>query len=85
MRIFGAMVFVCYAALGTVACHLELREASEHELIYTKDYHGHYEKEAMAGLYGTWEEVMELALENMIDSIVKDPELAIALSEVSKE
>ena len=54
-------------------------DAATDTSIYANDYRGYYEKETAGGLENTWTEVMELALENMIDSVVKDPELAKAL------
>jgi uncharacterized lipoprotein YajG len=65
--------------MGTVESKIDFVDSTTNSSIYENVYHGYYEKETAAGLEGTWTEVMELALENMIDSIVKDPELAKAL------
>ena len=65
--------------MGTVATTLEFVDSASQTSIYQSDYQGYYEKKAAGGLEQTWTDVMELALENMIDSIVKDPQLAKAL------
>ncbi len=65
--------------MGTVESRIEFMDAATDASIYANDYRGYYEKETPGGLENTWTEVMELALENMIDSVVKDPELAKAL------
>ena len=65
--------------MGTVESRIEFIDAAAESPIYSNEYRGYYEKETGGGLEKTWTEVMELALENMIDSVVKDPELAKAL------
>lgn len=65
--------------MGTVSCELEFIDPATGNLVYEREYQGYYEKETGGGLERTWTEVMQLALENMIDSIVKDPNLRTAL------
>lgn len=70
--------------MGTVESRVEFTNTATGSIIYANDYRGYYEKETGGGLEKTWTEVMKLALENMIDSIVKDPALALALGTNSK-
>jgi len=65
--------------MGTVTCDISFTDKLSNELIYQKEYVGNYEKETGGGLEATWTEVMSLSLENMIDSMIKDPRLVAAL------
>lgn len=71
--------------MGTVEATLEFVDNATQTTIYQSDYQGYYEKVAAGGLEKTWTEVMQLALENMIDSIIKDPQLAKSLREKKSE
>ena len=73
-------------SMGSVSATLQFIDLNTNQTFHTNDYIGNYELESMAaGLEGAWTNAMELALENMIDSIMTDSELARKLRELSSK
>jgi hypothetical protein len=71
--------------MGSVNCDISFVDKTTGEIIHSKSYLGHYEKETGGGWTETWTEVMNFALSNMVDSMVKDPKLASAFRAIDKQ
>lgn len=71
--------------MGTVSVDLEIRKADSAEVIYTRRYDGHYNEESMGGLEGTWERVMNTALEKMIKQASTDSKLIAAIGSLKMQ
>jgi len=65
--------------LGTVAMELRLRDPETGRLLLARTYQGHYAEKSRGGLDGTWERVMNVALERMIREMSTDRRLLEAL------
>jgi hypothetical protein len=67
--------------IGDVQCTLNFVDVLTSETIYTSVYTGTYKKETGGGLEATWTEVMGHAVDNLIEEIVLDQDLAEVLEE----
>jgi uncharacterized lipoprotein YajG len=65
--------------IGEVACTLDFVDAVTRESIYTSKYAGSYNVDKAAGLEKTWTEVMGKALDELIEDVVLDEDLADAV------
>lgn len=68
--------------MGSVAADMEFIDSTTGQTFHSERYLGHYEVETAGGLEGTWTDVMNLALEKMIDAIMKDGDLAKKVREL---
>lgn len=65
--------------IGDVQCTINFIDTSTNETIYSSDYSGTNKKKTGGGLEKTWTEVMGKAIDNFIEGIVYDEDLAEAL------
>jgi hypothetical protein len=65
--------------VGTTALQLELRPRGTDTVLASRRYRGYHKESAMGGLEGTWEHVMNTALEHMMRELSTDLALARAL------
>ena len=64
---------------GTVAADLTVSDAKTGQALVTRSYQGNYTDKSMVGYEGTWQRVMNTALERMVRDIASDPRLLAAL------
>ena len=64
---------------GTVAADLTVADAKTGQALVTRSYQGNYTDKSMVGYEGTWQRVMNTALERMVRDIASDPRLLAAL------
>jgi uncharacterized lipoprotein YajG len=65
--------------IGDIECTLDFVDAQTKQSIYRSKYAGSYTEVKAGGLEQTWTEVMDKALDKLIEDIVLDEELATAL------
>lgn len=65
--------------VGTVGITLNVVDGKTGEVVYSRAYQGNYNEKSMGGLGGTWERVLNTALERMIHQVVTDVRLVQAL------
>lgn len=75
--------FVTIEFIGNVQCTLNFVDLTSNETIYTSSYTGSHKKKTGAGLEKTWTNVMNQAVDSLVEGIVFDDELAAALEEYS--
>lgn len=61
--------------VGTVGIVLNVVDPGSGAILYSQSYQGHYNESSMGGLEGTWERVMNTALERMVRDVSTDPKL----------
>lgn len=61
--------------MGTVSVDLDIIEGQTGTILLTRTYQGHYNEKSMGGLEGTWERVMNTALERMLQQMSTDNKL----------
>ena len=66
--------------MGTVGVDVTLTDARTGVVRHTGRYEGHYNEKSLGGLEGTWERVMNTALENMIRDMSADRKLVESLT-----
>lgn len=66
--------------MGDIQCTLNFVDVTTSETIYSSSYTGSHKKTSGGGLEKTWSEVMNEALNNLIEDIVFDEDLAEALA-----
>lgn len=73
--------------MGTVGVTMRVIDPGTGEVLYSEKSEGHYNEKSMGGLEGTWERVMNTALENMIRQMSTDKKLTDCLKacEMKKE
>jgi len=72
---FGSLEFS-----GLVAANLTFVDTKTGRTLVTRIYQGHYaEKTMMGGFEGTWQRIMNTALERMVREVATDPRLLAAL------
>ena len=69
--------------MGTVNVNLNLTHGKTGAVLLTAPYQGHYNEKSMGGLEGTWERVMNAALERMVSEVSTDPKLLQVLKSIS--
>lgn len=67
--------FATIEFMGTVGVTMKVTDPVTGEVLYTEKSEGHYNEKSMGGLEGTWERVMNTALENMIRQMSTDRKL----------
>ena len=67
--------------IGDVQCTLNFIDLVSGTSIYSASYSGTYKEKTAGGLEKTWTGVMSKAIEKLIEDIVFDEELTVALSE----
>lgn len=65
--------------IGTAAVKLTVSDANTGTELLTRTYQGDYKDTAFGGLEGTWERVMNTALERMVREVATDPKLVQVL------
>lgn len=65
--------------IGAVAVDLTVANAKTNEVILTRKYQGSYNEKSAGGLEGTWERVMNTALERLVREVSTDANLIRAL------
>ena len=65
--------------MGTMSLLLNVKDANKN-VLYTKEYQGHYDEKKAAGYVKSWENVMNITLEKLMYQIATDRELVKALS-----
>jgi len=65
--------------MGTVSVDLTVTNNQIGLALLTRTYQGHYNETSTGGLEGTWERIMNTALERMIQETSTDPKLIEAL------
>ena len=58
--------------MGTVSVDLNVIDGKTGATLLTRTYQGHYNEKSMGGLEGTWERVMNAALERMVQQMSTD-------------
>lgn len=66
--------------IGDVQCTVDFIDPTTKQSIYKSKYSGNYSDTKAGGLEKTWTEVMNKALDKLIESIVLDEELVAALN-----
>ena len=66
---------------GDLKCTLDFIDNSTNESIYKSDYSGAYRQKTGGGFKDTWTSVMQEALDNLIENIMFDEDLAEALED----
>jgi uncharacterized lipoprotein YajG len=66
--------------IGDVQCTVDFIDTATKQSIYKSKYSGNYADTKAGGLEKTWTEVMNKALDKLIESIVLDEELVAALN-----
>jgi len=64
---------------GDLQCTFTVTDSATNEVIYTSPYSGTFKKSVGGGLEKTWTEVMNQAVDNLVEDFVFDEELAEAL------
>jgi uncharacterized lipoprotein YajG len=72
--------FMTVKFIGDVQCTLDFVDAQTKQSIYKSEYSGSHSAEVVGGLTKTWTNVMNKALDKLIENIVLDDELAAALN-----
>ncbi|MFZ2446092.1 MAG: YajG family lipoprotein [Syntrophobacteraceae bacterium] len=67
--------------MGTVGMDLKVVDRDTGNVLYTRSYQGHYNEESLGGLEGTWERVMNTALERMVRDVSTDSRLVEILKQ----
>lgn len=67
---------------GNVQCDLKFINTKTNSVFYTAEYSGSYSEKKGAGLKKTWQKVMSKAVDNLIEDIVFDEDLAEALGDL---
>jgi len=65
--------------VGTVGITLNVVDGKTGEVVYFRAYQGNYNEKSLGGLEGTWERVLNTALERMMHQVVTDVRLVQAL------
>lgn len=65
--------------MGTVGIELSVKAKETGGVLYKHAYQGHYNEKSMGGLDGTWERVMNTALERMVRDVSTDNKLIAVL------
>jgi curli biogenesis system outer membrane secretion channel CsgG len=65
--------------MGTVAITMNVVDGKTGAVVLIRSYQGHYNEKSGGGWTGTWERVMNTALERMLHEIGTDPKLLQAL------
>jgi curli biogenesis system outer membrane secretion channel CsgG len=68
--------------MGTVSVDLNVLDGKTGSVLLTRAYHGHYNEKSMGGLEGTWERVMNAALERMVQQMSTDNKLIQVLKDL---
>lgn len=76
--------FTTVEFMGTVGMDMTLKDARTGEVHHTAKYQGHFNEKSLGGLEGTWERVMNAALENMIRDMSADRKLVEAIRALGK-
>jgi uncharacterized lipoprotein YajG len=61
--------------MGTVGIDLKVTDKATGDVLYSRSYQGHYNEESLGGLEGTWQRVMNTALEQMVRDVSTDSKL----------
>ncbi len=67
--------FATLEFMGTVGVNLNVVDPDSGAVLYSQSYQGYYDESALGGLEGTWEHVMNTALERMVRDVSTDPKL----------
>lgn len=70
--------------MGTVGIDLSVKAKGTGAVLYKQSYQGHYNEKSMGGLDGTWERVMNMALERMVRDVSTDNKLIAVLKDGEK-
>lgn len=65
--------------MGTVAINLNLLDGKTGSPLFSRQYQGHYNEKSTGGYTGTWEKVMNTALERLLEDVSTDAKLLEAL------
>jgi len=76
------MNFATIEFMGTVGVDVTLTDTRTGVVRYTGKYEGHCNEKSLGGLEGTWERVMNTALENMIRDMSADRKLVESLTSI---
>ena len=71
--------FATVEFMGTVGVNLSVVNRKTNEALLTQPYQGHYNEKSMGGYVGTWERVMNMAPERMVNQVSTDPKFIKAL------
>jgi len=69
--------------MGTVAVNLTLTDGKTGSALFSRQYQGHYNEKSMGGWTGTWQQVMNTAVERMMEEVSTDPKLLEAFKRIS--
>lgn len=68
--------------IGDVQCSLTFTDSLTNNIIYSATYKGTYSEKKAGGLEATWTQIMNKALDKLIEDVVYDEELAEALDSI---
>ena len=71
--------FITIEFMGTVSVDLDVTNGKTGAIMLTRTYQGHYNEKSLGGLGGTWERIMNVALERMVQQMSTDNKLVQAL------
>lgn len=74
--------FATVEFMGTVGVNLSVVNSKTNEALLSQPYQGHYNEKSLGGLEGTWERVMNTALERMVNQVSTDPKFIKALQAI---
>ena len=74
--------FATMEFMGTVGVNLKVVNSKTNEVLLTQPYQGYYNEKSMGGYVGTWERVMNMALERMVNQVSADPKFIKALQTI---
>jgi uncharacterized lipoprotein YajG len=77
--------FTTVEFMGTVGVDMTLKDARTGEVRHAAKYQGHFNEKSLGGLEGTWERVMNGALEDMIRDMSADRKLVEALKGIGSD
>lgn len=67
--------FATIEFIGTVGVDLKVVNSKTGAVVLAQPYQGYYNEKSLGGIKGTWERVMNTALERMVNQVSTDPEL----------
>lgn len=70
--------------MGTMIVTLNVKDANQN-IIYAREYQGHYDEKKAAGYVKSWEKVMNITLEKLIYQIATDQELVQVLNAQARQ
>jgi Uncharacterized lipoprotein len=71
--------FTTVEFMGTVSVDLDVTNGKTGSVMLTRAYQGHYNEKSLGGLEATWERIMNVALERMVQQMSTDNKLVQAL------